>query len=135
MNTLHSRLSKQLTVAALSLLLGLSAAANENSRESWPETVVKIEDLKSRTAFQLRVPSIVVKGRITGPAILRAHVSEQGEITKATLLESCGNADMDEASLHALRATKFEPYRVNGVPAAVTLVLPVHLPAKFGRQH
>jgi TonB family protein len=135
MNTLHLQLCSKIAVAALAMLLGIPAGADERSRESWPETIVRIEDLKARTPFQLRVPGIVVKGRIAGPAILRAHVSEQGEVTKATLLESCGNADMDEASLHALRATKFEPHRINGVPTEVTLVLPVHLPAKFGRQH
>ncbi|MDZ5456087.1 energy transducer TonB [Azohydromonas lata] len=103
------------------------------ANESWPSTVVKIEDLRTTSEFEIRIPAIVVKGKVTGPAIIRAHVATDGAVVRTALLSSCGNADLDEASLRAIRAMRFDPYLVNGEPTDVSLVLPVHIPKNFGR--
>jgi TonB family protein len=70
-----------------------------------------------------------------GPAVLRVHVDLHGEVVKMALLESCGNPDLDESAMQAVRVMKFEPFMQGGVPADVTLVVPVHIPKRLGRSH
>ncbi|GAB1389045.1 MAG: hypothetical protein AMXMBFR78_36430 [Rubrivivax sp.] len=132
---MYSRLQRFI-VAAAALLVAVSmpppaSASDEN--ESWPQTVVALEDLRPLTRFELRVGRLVSKGKVKGPAVLRAHIDEAGSVLRVAVLESCGNGDLDEAALHALRAMHFEPYGSAGAPTAVTLVLPVHVPKRFGR--
>lgn len=109
------------------------ATAQDSAASAWPSTIVRFEDLRPLTDFDLRVPDLVRKGRVTGPAILRAHVTAEGTVARAALLESCGNPDLDEASIHAMRDMRFKPYTFGGVPLEVTLVVPVHVPTRFGR--
>lgn len=49
-------------------------------------------------------------------------------------LSSCGNPDLDEASLPGMREMKFEPYTVDDEPTAVSLVVPIHIPRNWGRR-
>ena len=131
-----ARIQERFIVVAAALLVALSvpapASASDES-EPWPQTVVALEDLRPLTRFELRVRRLVAKGKVKGPAVLRAHIDEAGSVLRAAVLESCGNGDLDEAALHALRAMRFEPYGGAGTPTAVTLVLPVHVPKRFGR--
>lgn len=120
-----------LTAALFSLTP--NASAEDKAAEAWPDTVVKFEDLRPLTAFELKVPGILSKGRVTGPAVLKAHITRDGTVSRVVLLESCGNPDLDESSIHALRVMRFKPVTFGGVPIEVTLALPVHVPAKFGR--
>lgn len=121
-------------VAALGIAcLSSVAAAQDPAGSAWPSTIVRFEDLRPLTDFDLRVPGFVRKGRVTGPAILQAHVTAEGTVARAALLESCGNPDLDEASIHAMRDMRFKPYTFGGVPLEVTLVVPVHVPTRFGR--
>ena len=108
-------------------------AAAESAGPAWPTAVVKFEDLRAITHFKLQVPGLVAKGRVTGPAILQAHINTEGFVTRTALLASCGNPDLDEASLHAMRVMQFQPYTLDGAPSEVTLVVPVHVPARLGR--
>lgn len=122
----------------LAVAVGLASAscvvqADEPAGLAWPTTVVRFEDLTAVTDFSLRVPGVVAKGRITGPAILRAHVTTAGEVAKVDLLQSCGNPDLDEASMHAMRVMRFKPRTFGGVPIEVTLVAPIHVPVRHGR--
>ena len=121
-------------IAALTFAGASCAVAAEESTESvWPTTVVKFEDLRPLTHFKLQVPGLVAKGRVTGPAILRAHISAEGTVAKTALLASCGNPDLDEASIHAMRVMQFQPYSLDGAPTEVTLVVPIHVPTRLGR--
>ena len=52
---------------------------------------------------------------------------------RVALLETSGNGDLDEAAIHVLREMTFKPCTVAGAPAAVSLVIPVHVPKRFGR--
>ncbi|MBT3068315.1 energy transducer TonB [Rhodoferax sp. U11-2br] len=124
-----------LSLATALSLTGLScpAAAAESAGPAWPTAVVKFEDLRPLTHFKLQVPGLVAKGRVTGPAILQAHINAEGTVAKTALLASCGNPDLDEASLHAMRAMQFQPYTLDGAPIEVTLVVPIHVPARLGR--
>ena len=105
----------------------------ESAGSDWPTAVVKFEDLRLLTHFKLQVPGLVAKGRVTGPTILQAHINTEGLVTKTALLASCGNPDLDEASLHAMRVMQFQPHMLDGVPSEVTLVVPIHVPARLGR--
>ena len=113
--------------------IGSPATAQDAAQSTWPGTVVKIEDLRPLTQFKLRVPGLVAQGKVTSPSILRAHIALEGTAAQVSLLESCGNPDLDEASIHALRAMRFKPHLSAGTPTEATLVLPVHVPTRFGR--
>jgi len=129
--------SKQLLVGA-TLALGLlgtpaRVSATDAAEPGWPATIVKLEELQPLTDYVLRAPGGVNKGRVTGPAILRVHVTAEGHVARMGLLESSGNASLDEASMHAMRDMRFKPYTFGGVPQEVTLLVPVHVPARLGR--
>ena len=98
-----------------------------------PQARLLAEQLRQLKPVTLKVPPLVVKGGVKGPAVLRVHINETGKVSKTALLESCGNADLDEAAMHAAREMEFKPYTVAGVPTEVTLVLPMHVPKRFGR--
>ncbi|WP_066710725.1 energy transducer TonB [Curvibacter delicatus] len=112
--------------------LGISVA-NELASSDWPAKIVRIENLRPVTPFKIRVAGIVAKGTVVGPVTLRAHVDTEGTVIKTTLLSSCGNPDLDESALHAMRSMRFKPYIANGIPTEVTLVVPVHIPKRLGR--
>jgi TonB family protein len=122
-----------LVATTLVFTLAGPARAAEGAEPAWPGKVVKIEQLRPLNSVTLKVPGLVVKGGVKGPAVLRVHVNEAGKVVKTALLESCGNADLDEAAMHAARDMVFKPYTVAGVPTEVTLLLPMHVPKRFGR--
>ena len=122
-----------LIATTLVFTLAGPARAAEDVEPAWPTKVVKIEQLRQLNSVTLKVPGLVVKGAVKGPAVLRVHVNEAGKVAKTGLLESCGNADLDEAAMHTAREMEFKPYTMAGVPTEVTLVLPMHVPKRFGR--
>lgn len=121
-----------IAVTLVFALVGPALAAEEPA-PAWPSKVVQIEQLRQLKPVTLKVPPLVVKGGVKGPAVLRLHVNEAGKVAKTALLDSCGNADLDEAAMHAARDMEFKPYTVAGVPTEVTLLLPMHVPKRFGR--
>jgi TonB family protein len=123
--------------AAFAMLLAVltwAPAVTHASPDEWPSKIVKLEELHALTKFELRVPGIVVKGRISGPSVIKAHVAADGSVMRTALLSSCGNADLDEASLHAMSDMRFEPYVEDNGPVDVSLVLPIHVPKRLGRR-
>jgi len=121
------------TLCLLGALLTSATSASEIAQD-WPSKVVKLEELHALTPFEFKAPTLVTKGQVRGPSILRVHVTENGSVARITLLASCGNADLDEASIHAMREMKFTPFMLNSTPTEVTLVVPVHVPKRFGRK-
>lgn len=109
----------------------MAASAGEHA---WPEKVVAFKDLQPLSQFQLRVPHLVSKGKVEGPSVVKTHVDAQGAVQRVVLLESCGNGEIDEAAIRAMRDMRFQPYAPAGVPIAVTLVLPIHVPKRLGRK-
>ena len=129
---LVARFRGAIVAALAATFVGMAYAAGE-APPAWPAKVVTFEELRPLTALKLKVPGLVEKGRVIGPSSLRVHVDSSGTVVKAALLESCGNGDLDEAAIHAMRAMKFSPYTTAGVPTEVTLVVPVHVPKNLGR--
>ncbi|MBS0372277.1 MAG: TonB family protein [Proteobacteria bacterium] len=116
-----------------SALLMVVAPAGATSAD-WPSQIVKLEDLQPLTRFRFVAPGIVVRGRITGPAILKAHIASDGSVVRTMLLSSCGNSNLDEAALHGMREMRFAPYTLDDEPTEVSMVVPVHIPKNWGRR-
>ncbi len=117
--------------ALMALLINHGTAAE--AVVAWPDKVVTLEELRPLTNFSLKIPGIVVKGQVRGPSVLRVHVDASGEVAKIALLESCGNGDLDESAMRAMRRMKFARYTVGEVPVEVSLVVPIHVPKNLGR--
>lgn len=109
------------------------AAPAPDSSSTWPATVVGFEQLEPVTRFQLQVRGVVAKGAVTGPTVVRALVDAQGRVQRVVLHTSCGNGDLDEAVLHAMRDMAFKPHMAGGQAVPVTLLAPVHVPKRLGR--
>lgn len=113
------------------LVLGLLlAVAVPGQADEWPTQVVGIEEMRMLTPMRIAVPRVRAKGEVKGPAVLRVHVDAEGLVHRTVLLESCGSSAHDEAAMHAMRAMRFAPKLVDGQPAAVSLVVPLHLPPR-----
>ncbi|TDM08384.1 MAG: hypothetical protein C4K60_02710 [Ideonella sp. MAG2] len=95
---------------------------------AWPERITRIEDMPLQTRLHLSIPSLRVKGDVQRELIVKLLVDERGAVVRGTVLQSCGNTDVDEAVLHALREARFQPFVEDGVAQAVSLVMPLHLP-------
>lgn len=112
----------------LILLASLSIAAAAHAAHDWPARVVPIEEMKMITPMVVEVPKVRTKGKVRGPVVLRVHVDKAGVVQHSLLLESSGSPAHDEAAMHSMRAVRFVPKLIDGVPEDVTLVVPLHLP-------
>ena len=124
--------SKSIAVL-LALCVSFSASASDLKNSDWPSINVKIEELTRRNNFVLEVPGIVVKGKVSGPTILRVHIDATGTPIRTQLVDTCGSHDLDIAAMDAMRKMRFEPSTSDGQPVPVTLIVPIHIPKKFGR--
>jgi TonB family protein len=113
----------------------LADSSTEGSSASWPAKMIALEQLEPLTSYQLKVRGTVTKGKVTGPAVVRAHVDPTGAVLRAVLHASCGNADLDEAALNGMREMRFKPFLDGGSPIPVTLLAPIHVPARLGRSN
>jgi TonB family protein len=113
----------------------LADPSTEGSSSSWPVKVIALEQLESLTPYQLKVRRMVTKGKVTGPAVVRAHVDLTGAVLRAVLHTSCGNADLDEAAILGMKEMRFKPFLDGGSPIPVTLLAPIHVPARLGRSN
>ena len=112
----------------LILFASLSVANFAPAAYDWPTRVVPIEEMKMITPMVIGVPTVRTKGKVRGPVVLRVHVDKTGAVQHSVLLESCGSPAHDEAAMHSMRAVRFVPKVIDGVPEDVTLVVPLHLP-------
>lgn len=123
-------------VGALAGLCALTLFSHQRAQaqtEAWPDTVVRVEELRALKPFLLRVPRVPVKGEVAGPAVVKAHIDETGHVARVALLDTSGNPSVDEAAMRSVRDMRFQPYTVGGQPTPATLVLPVHVPKQYGR--
>lgn len=123
-----------LLVATL-LCQPMQVDASTEESSPWPEKVIALEQLEPLTRYQFRVRGLVTKGKVIGPAVIRAHVDPNGVVLRTALHTSCGNSDLDESALHGMREMRFKPYIAGGSPIPVTLIAPIHVPAKLGKSN
>lgn len=124
MKTLCTRLTLALALAA-----ALVGCATTDAEHPWPAKVVGVNEMQPTRPIQT---SLMVRRMEASPAAtvgLRVHVDAQGQVLRAAVLESGGSLAMDGAALAAMRKMTFVPYRENGAPMAVTVMVPLHFPA------
>jgi protein TonB len=56
--------------------------------------------------------------------VLRLFIDEHGRLLNVEIVEKAGYG-FDEAAIEAVKASSFQPARVNGLPVACRAVLPV----------
>ncbi|WP_374427930.1 energy transducer TonB, partial [Ideonella dechloratans] len=61
----------------------------------------------------------------TGTALVRVVVDVNGLPREVTLHQSSGHARLDQAALDAMRAARFQPYRVDGQPVEAVAIAPL----------
>lgn len=109
-------------------LLSFTMCSLASAQYAWPVSVVSIEEMKMLSPFTISVPRSRPKGEVMGPSVVRAHIDIEGRVRHVALLESCGSPAHDEAAMLAIRNVTFRPKQIGGVPAEVSLVVPLHLP-------
>lgn len=130
---MHTLKTVMRTIAAALTALLINHGVAAEAFVDWPNKVVTMEELRPLTSFSMKVPGVVAKGRVRGPSVLRVHVDSAGKVARIALLESCGNGELDESAMHAMRGMKFAQYTVGQVPTEVSLVVPIHVPKNLGR--
>ena len=60
-----------------------------------------------------------------GKVMIRALVDEQGHVVNATIQQSSGKPRLDEAAKKAVLDALFKPYREDGKPIQVYVVVPI----------
>lgn len=108
-------------------------ASMAHADSPWPERLVRIEDMKRETEMTIEVPRRRPSGDVTRPVILKVHVGADGLVRRVVIDKTSGSPGHDMAAMRAMKQQKFQPYRVDGEPTDVTLVVPLNLP-KTGLQ-
>jgi periplasmic protein TonB len=69
-------------------------------------------------------PSALLKKRIGGKVVVTAVVSTAGTVVKATIKQSSGRSELDQAACNAVMKWKFKPGIRNGKPTQSTCLIP-----------
>lgn len=69
-------------------------------------------------------PSALLKKRIGGKVVVTAVVSTAGTVVKATIKQSSGRSELDQAACNAVMKWKFNPGIRNGKPVQSTCLIP-----------
>ncbi|HEY7979881.1 MAG TPA: energy transducer TonB [Candidatus Eremiobacteraceae bacterium] len=81
-----------------------------------PNGPIAITDSTFKYRAPLEYPEIAIQQDIEGTAVVLVTIGADGTLISATIAESSGNANLDEAALNAARASRYTPYLANGVP-------------------
>jgi len=61
-----------------------------------------------------------------GLVMVRVLISTSGKVANATVVKSSGHPRLDESALKAVRAARFKPHTVNGVPRQALADIPIN---------
>lgn len=114
-----------LAAVATAVLLGCASAGQD---APWPTTVVGIDQMRTTAPLTAAVLTKSPDKTKTTTVVVVVHVDAEGQPVRWRLEQSSGNARIDEAGLHSIRAARFAPYLVDGKPQEVTVVAPMHFP-------
>jgi len=81
----------------------------------------RVAERGSAPVYPLRARRLGLEGRL----ILRLEVAADGSVAEVAVLESSGQAILDEAAVEAARTWVFVPARRDGRPVAGTIRVPV----------
>ena len=90
-----------------------------------PERQVAITEVSYLTPPVLLYPRTARRLREEGLVQVRVRVDEQGRPERYVIVRSSGHAQLDEAALETVRATRFRPYAENGVAQPFWVVMPL----------
>ncbi|MES2956655.1 MAG: TonB family protein [Pseudomonadota bacterium] len=89
------------------------------------ERQIAISQVEYLSPPQLLYPQAARRMREQGQVQVRVRVDEQGRTEQCLVLRSSGYARLDEAALATVRATRFKPYREDGVARPFWVVMPL----------
>jgi protein TonB len=72
-----------------------------------------------------RYPDSARRRGIEGTVIIKAYVTEQGQVEQVQIEQSAGHADLDEAAVEAVGRWRFEPARRGRQPIPMWVSIPV----------
>jgi TonB family protein len=72
-------------------------------------------------------PAAAIKAKAEGTVIVRLHISKDGAVDAADVVQPSGNTDLDQATAACVRFWHFQPALMNGKdPVAVTMQYAIH---------
>jgi periplasmic protein TonB len=89
------------------------------------ERQVQISQVAYLTPPVLSYPLAARRQREQGLVQVRVRVDEQGRPARFAIERSSGHPALDDAALQTVRATRFQPYRENGVAMPFWVVMPL----------
>jgi periplasmic protein TonB len=89
------------------------------------ERQVQISQVAYLTPPVLSYPLAARRQREQGLVQVKVRVDEQGRPERYAVERSSGHPVLDDAALQTVRATRFKPYRENGVPMPFWVVMPL----------
>jgi TonB family protein len=69
-------------------------------------------------------PETARKMGIQGSVFVKAYIDEEGNVTKTELIKGI-SSDCDEEAMRAIKATKFQPAELNGIPVKAQISVTV----------
>ena len=101
-----------------------SKATRSSSSEGGGGRGSNISSARYRYRAPLRYPSSAFSQHVGGTVVLTIQINESGRATDVTVKKSSGNNDLDAAAVQCARSSRYEPYRVNGLPEPCSVVAP-----------
>ena len=99
---------------------GLSSEDEEDSLGTGMGGEEPVATFKAQPIY----PSAMLKLKIGGKVVVTAVVSSSGTVIKATVKQSSGRSELDQAACNAVMKWKFKPGTRNGKPAQSTCLIP-----------
>lgn len=103
-----------LTLAAV-LCFGLTALADDVAFDAPPSPL---------TAISPEYPEAARQAGITGKVLVKITISAEGAVSSAEIAQGV-RADLDQAAITALRATRWTPAQKDGKPISCEVVVPI----------
>ena len=76
-------------------------------------------------AANIEYPKMARKAGIEGLVLIKAYISEEGEVTTATVEGPKRSIGFDEAALAGVLRTRFEPARQYNRPMGTWIIIPI----------
>ncbi len=84
-----------------------------------PPPQIPASELRYLVPPKLVYPSLSRRNKESGEVLLRIETDAQGRLVQVAVAKSSGFPLLDEAAVVAMRAAKFKPHAINGVPVGI----------------
>lgn len=113
-----------IVLVAFTLLAGCATAPDARD---WPATVVSFDDMQRLTPLEISFYKKLGADNPRGRSGWQLWVDEAGMVRNVRMIESSGHPAFDEAVMRGAWKLRFVPWRVDGQPRAVTVMMPVQM--------